>query len=201
MMDKRFLIGNLILFIVAMSYAQPTIRLAGVVVDRETLDPIYGSTIFNKSRVGGAVTDSTGFFLTEVMPGDTIEFRDVRYITTSFVVPEVLQSTDYGIIQMMAPKAVMLKEVSVYSFPSERAFKEAFLAAKPPKNMTQRSEEAKQDLMTTIKESYDDDKYFYEMWSDRRLYELTGQIQPNHWLDPFRWSEFIERQFVKPEED
>ncbi|REE05571.1 peptidase associated/transthyretin-like domain-containing protein [Marinoscillum furvescens] len=200
-MNKRFLIGVIAMLVVTLAWTQPTIRLAGVVVDQETLDPIFGTTIFNKSRVGGAVTDSAGFFLTEVMPGDTLEFRDVRYVTSTLVVPEILQATDYGIIQMMAPNTVMLEEVSIFSFPTEREFREAFLASRPPKNLQQRAEEAKQDLMKTIKESYEDDKYFYEMWSDRRLYELTGQIQPNHWLDPFRWSEFVERQFAKPEKD
>lgn len=182
----------LLLLIGQLTYSQQSIRLTGVTLDRELFKPIQGATIFNKTRGGGAVSDSVGFFSLSVQPGDTLVFRDVRYTPSTLVVPSVLKQPDYAIIQLLVQNSLMLDEVSVYSLPSEAEFRAAFLKVKPDPTMESRAIQAKKELMQTVKETYDQDKYYYEQWSDRRIYELTGQIQPNHFLDPSRWAEFIE---------
>ena len=171
--------------------AQDFLRFSGVVLDREQITPIDGTYIFNLSGNHEAVTDSLGLFSIEARSGDTLVFRDLRYQPSTLVVPSVLQASDYGIIQLLQPSAVLLNEVKVFSFPSEEEFREAFLKVAPKTDMESRALEAKRDLMKLLKDSYKNDIYYYDMWADRRLYELTGVVQPNHFLDPFRWTELI----------
>ena len=179
--------------------AQDLIRFTGVVLDRDEFEGIYGTTILNQTRGKGAVTDSLGFFTIEALPGDTLLFSDVRYVSSTFVVPEVLDQSDYGIIQLLVSSAQVLDEVVVYSFPDEKTFKQAFMDLETTEPDTSaKVRRVKRDLMKTIRKAYESDKYYYEMWADRRIYELTGQIPPNHFLDPIRWTNFL-RDFMAEE--
>lgn len=174
------------------AFSQDFLRFSGVVLDQERIAPVEGTYIFNSTKGREAVTDSLGFFSIEAGMGDTLVFRDLRYVPSTFVVPPVFQQdADYGLIQMLTPTTLMLDEVRVFSFPTEEEFREVFMKASPQPNMESRALEAKRDIMKAVRESYKEDKYYYEMWADRRVYELTGQIPPNHFLDPFRWTEFI----------
>lgn len=171
--------------------AQDFLRFSGVVLDQETIEPIDGTYIFNLSQGREAVTDSLGFFSLEATAGDTLVFRDVRYSPSTFVVPTVLQSPDYGIIQMLRPNSLLLDEVKVVSFPSEEEFVRSFMDTEPGPDLESRALEVQKRLMEDVKATYDNDRYYYEMWADRRVYELTREIQPNHIMDPFRWTDFI----------
>lgn len=183
----------LLLSLMVTSYAQDLIRFSGVVIDDQEYEPVAGTTILNRTSGGGAVSDSLGFFTVKAKPGDTLVFNDVRYLSSVLVIPEVLDKDDYGIIQLMSVNTHKLEEVRVYSFPTEEEFKQAFLDADPPStpDLNVRAVEAQQNLMQTIKETYENEKYYYDMWADRRLYELTGDIPPNNFLNPFRWTEFV----------
>ena len=175
---------------------QDTIRFTGVVLNRDSFEPITNTTVLNMSRGGGAVSDSLGFFVIEALPGDTLLFSDVRFETSTFIVPEVLDQQDYGIIQLLVEKERLLEEVTIFPFPSEDEFKKAFMAVEPKPDLSSRALDAKRDLMQTLRETYENDKYYYEAWANRRIYELTGEIPPNNFLDPFRWTQFI-RSFKK----
>jgi len=166
---------------------------SGVVIDQEHVLPVEGTYIFNLTASKEAVTDSLGFFKIEALEGDTLVFRDLRYEASTFVIPDGLEKSHYGIIQMLKPNTVLLDEVKVFSFPTQEEFNREFLSVQPRPNMESRGLELRHDLAKTVKENFEEDKYTYEVEQDRRIYELTGQIQPNHLLDPFRWTEFIRR--------
>ena len=170
---------------------QSVLRFTGVVIDQETVEPVHGVYIFNLTANRGAATDSLGFFSIAAKAGDSILFQDLRYEVSKMVVPAVLDQTHYGIIQMLTPVTHLLEEVQVYSLPSQEEFVSAFMKIKVPQAQEEENRRVTMDLMKTVKESYNSDKYYYEMWANRRLYDLTGKIQPNHIIDPFRWTEVI----------
>lgn len=180
-----------LLFFTFSGWSQDLIRFTGVVVDKDQLEPVVGATILNKTRGGGAVSDSIGFFSIKARAGDTLLFTDVRYAKSTFVIPEVLEETDYGIIQFLIQNAVQLEEVEIFSFPSQESFKSAFLGIDAKPDMNMRALEKQRELMETVRQAYKNERYYYENWADRRLYELTGQIPPNHLLDPIRWTNFL----------
>lgn len=171
--------------------AQDMIRFSGVVLDKAAYKPVAGTSILNNTSGGGAVSDSLGFFTVQAKPGDTLIFTDVRYLTSVFVIPEVLDKSDYGIIQVLTENKRLLDEVMVYSFPTEAEFKAAFMDIEPPADLNSRAIDAQKGLMKTIRETYENEKYYYDMWADRRLYELTGEIPHNNFLNPMRWTEFV----------
>lgn len=174
------------------SYSQKDIRFSGVVLDAESRLPIENVAVMNRNTQKGAVSNETGYFSLFVHPGDTITFNDIRYKDEYLVVPFVLDKKDYGIIQIMTKTETVLDEVIVYSFPDYKMFRQSFLEYDPPKNMEDISREATKDVMATIRDAYNNDRFYYEMWSNRRIYEVTGQGEPNNFLNPVAWSNFID---------
>lgn len=177
------------------SVGQDTIRFSGVVVDAQLYHPVEGTVVLNNSIGERTLTDSVGFFSIEARRGDTLMFYHISYLSSLFIIPEVLDQSDYGVIQLLTENSRVPGEVKVYSFPTEEEFKEAFVDPNPKPNLRKSAVEMRKDLMQAIKETYDDEKYYYEMWTNRRLYELTGEIPPNNFLNPLRWTEFINKHF------
>jgi hypothetical protein len=168
-----------------------TLVFTGIILDNDKLKPVVGSTILNQSRGGGAVSDSAGLFTIEAMKGDTLLFSDVRFVNTTLVVPVILTGSTYGIIQVLINKSVVLDAVNVYSMPSEDKFKQVFVSLDLKPTIDQRAVEAKKSLRATLREAYNDEKYYYDIWANRSIYELSHEIPPNYLLDPIRWSQFI----------
>ena len=188
----RIVVIVLCMFLACRSSAQDTLRISGVVVTSPGYKPVIGTTVLNKSGGKVAISDSLGFFSIKAQPGDTLIFNDVRYLNSIFVIPDFLERADYGIIQVMKEDAIALDEVKVYSFPTEEAFKAAFMDLENTITpLESNALNAQRSLMQTIKETYEDEKYYYDMWADRRLYELTGEIPQNNFLNPIRWTEFV----------
>jgi hypothetical protein len=75
--------------------------------------------------------------------------------------------------------------------PSEEKFKQVFVSLDLKPNIDQRVVEAKKSLRATLREAYHDEKYYYDIWANRSIYELSPEIPPYYLLDPIRWSQFI----------
>lgn len=187
----RLFIFVTFLLLSLIGWSQEMIRFSGVVLDSDELKPVFGTTILNQTKGSGAVSDTLGFFSIRAKTGDTLLFSDIRYIKTQFVIPAVLDGSDYGVIQLLIRNEVMLDEVEVYSFPTEEDFKASFMEVNLDPNMEMKVLDKKRELMKTVRQAYENERYYYENWADRRLYDLTGQIPPNHLLDPIRWTNFI----------
>lgn len=188
-MKNRWLIG--LLFVAHFGYGQLKYTFSGMVLDREQSSPIHGVYIFNLNANRESVTDSLGFFTVQANAGDTLLFKDLRYKSSLMVVPAVLKDENYGLIQLMTPMVTMLDEVRIFSFPTQEEFMRRFMEYQPEPNEEDEMRRVQNELMDIIKESYPTQRYYYQLWADKRLYELTGKLQPNHLLDPFRWTEFI----------
>jgi hypothetical protein len=182
----------LFLVITILAHAQNKIRISGVVVDLTSNQTIEGVTIINKSNSKGAVSDSLGFYSMFSLPGDSIQFVDIRYKNTYFVVPPMLISEkEYGMIQVLERDEMMLEELVIFPFPTAREFNRIFLSVVLPKSDEEKVLQVGRDMMTLIKSQYEDDKTYYSMWANRQLYEVTGEIAPNNFINPANWSKFF----------
>ncbi len=168
------------------------INISGIVLDAVTKEPIPLVNIINDKRNTGAVSDTLGLFQLTALKGDTILFSELGYKKSYFVVPEVLDdTTNYALVQLLEEDTIILKNITIYNFPTEDEFMNSVLSLNLKKDLDQRGFEAQRDIMNLIKDTYQDEKYYYEFWRDRRIYEITGRIQPNQLLNPINWSNFI----------
>ncbi len=174
-------------------YGQETkpIQISGTLLDAESLEPLPFVSVLIRNSNRGTVANADGFFTLLAQTGDTIQFSIVGYMPTQLLVPAELTGERYALIELMQKETVVLQELEVYPWPSALQFQQAFFGLKLPKSQEERNREVQAKLQQTIKETYPSEKYYYEQWKNRQLYELTGQIPPNHFLDPRRWAEFI----------
>src|SRR5580704_2266856 len=99
MFKRHLYLALLPLFFFALSnkgYAQPKVKhtqliqLSGIVVDKDSLQPIPFVAILIKRSSGGAIADNNGYFSFIVIPGDTVLFSALGYRVNSYVVPDTL---------------------------------------------------------------------------------------------------------------
>lgn len=170
---------------------QPYVQITGTILDRESLQPASFATVIVKGSYHGTVANAEGLFTLLVSPSDTIQFSMVGYLTSELIVPAGLQGK-YALVELLEKETIVLRELEVYPWPSVSQFNAAFMDVKLPPTEQEKTAAMQRQLEETIKKTYRSQKYYDEQWKNRQLYQLTGQIPPNHFLDPVRWAEFIE---------
>lgn len=176
------------------SYAQetsPSIRISGVVIDADSLEPVSFTAITIKNSTRGTVSDNSGYFSIFAYELDTLVFSNVGYSQSTFVVPPNLPKENYGLVQVMTTDTLLLEEVVVYPWPRLEDFESAFLATEPTNNLKTKSFEAKRRIQQALDTQLSREKYYYNQMRYSRLYDLTGEIPPNNFLNPITWSNFI----------
>ncbi|UII29167.1 carboxypeptidase-like regulatory domain-containing protein [Fulvivirga maritima] len=185
------ILGILLMSCVAM--AQKTahsVRVVGMVLDADNRESLPYVNVQIKGTMYGTSTDNSGYFTVFLNPGDTLKFSSIGYNEGVFIMPFELTSDHYSLVQLMRKETVLLNEVVVFPWPSVDSFEEAFLDTKPKKGMADLVHEVRRDMHETLKENQKSD-YYYDQMRYNRLYELTGQMPPNNFLNPVRWSNFF----------
>lgn len=112
--NRQFLYTGALLplFLLLLAGLQPVraqVKLSGMVVDADTKTGLPAVTIINKRSRSGTLSNESGRFFIEAMPGDTIEFSMLSYYKKEVVAP--LESTS---INVYMPRRVFgLQEVNV----------------------------------------------------------------------------------------
>ncbi len=192
-MKKSFFCLIFLLATISPGFSQqpPSIQITGTLLDKETLDPLQFASVVVTSSYHGTITSSTGLFTLLVHPGDTVKFSILGYKSTEMVIPYGMKESRYGLLELMEKSTILLKEVNVYPWPTPSQFNSAFLDVKLPPTEEEKTNQMQKELETTIRETYESQKYYDEQWKNRHIYELTGQIPANRFLDPGRWQDFI----------
>ena len=164
---------------------------SGVVVDRASREIVPNATVKNKTRNIDVLADSTGFFRVEAQEGDTLIFEAMLYRPSSFVVPENFNGRQFAFIAGLRQDAVLLEEVTVHDFPTERQFEEAFLSV-DPENVVEKTAALNEGLNIVTADRTNMQDYILEYNREHMVYEITGNTQPNNFLNPERWVQFIE---------
>ena len=137
------------------------------------------------------MSDNNGYFSIFANELDTLEFSNVGYRTSTFVVPPNLPKEKYGLVQVMQKDTLILEEITIYSWPAPQDFTQAFLSLETKPDLHTRSFEASRKLQKTLDRQLAKEKFYYDQMRYSRLYELTGEIPPNNFLNPITWSNFI----------
>lgn len=165
---------------------------SGVVVDRLSSEIIPQATIKNKTQNIDVLADSTGLFTIEAQEGDTLIFEAMLYNPSSFVVPEGFNSRQFAFIaRLQQEEAVLLEEVTVLSFPTQQQFEQAFLMVDPGE-LVEKTVVLNEKMDDIMADRTNMQGYILESNRDYMIYEITGNPQPNNFLNPERWAEFID---------
>ena len=167
------------------------LNITGVVLEAENLEPIPFTTVLVDRGKRGTVADNTGYFSFLAFPGDTITFRSVGFQTSNFIIPELLDGDTYSLIEMLVKDNILLDEVVVFPLPDIDYFTRTIVKKDLTESQQQRLFEFKRDLNQLLKQQYEVDSPYYDQWRYAQLYEMTGIVPPNNFLNPMTWSNFI----------
>lgn len=193
-----YFLGIILCLLVTVSWGQgekKLIQFSGLVVEGDSLLGIPGAHVFIPKAGRGASTNLLGYFTIPALPGDSVVVLAVGYKRQSYVIPQdTLQ--DMTVMIHMSTDTLFLPEVEIRSLPSERVFKEAFLALHLP-------DQKKHDYM---KDNLNDQimrrllsesgmsasmNHRYYMQKQIQAIERRYMVQTNPLLDPFAWSRFF----------
>jgi CarboxypepD_reg-like domain len=198
---KYLLSISLVLFFLAVSYnakaqgSKKFVTFSGFVIDGSNDEPLPGAYVINDRAGRGVFTNSKGYFIIDVFPGDSILFSYLGFRKQYHIIPRNV-GLDYSAVVELSIDAKMLKEVKVYPFRTEEEFKTAFLEMELP-NEKERELLEKNYSSENIKRMAANQamgslgNYRYAM--DQQLMHLQGQKQvtQNPLTNVFAWSNFI----------
>ena len=171
------------------------IQLTGAIVESDSLQSMPFVHITVKNNHIGTISDYYGFFSFVAQEGDTIEFSSMGYHRNQFILPDSMGSNSFSIIHVMLKDTIMLKEFTVFPWPTREQFKYAFMHEEIPDNGEER---AKKNLSIEVLMAAaagvpleGSTTYKYELQNRySKLYRGDG-YPPNRLLDPIAWSKFI----------
>jgi len=175
----------------AFSQDEEPINITGVILDAENMEPVPFTTVLIGEGKSGTVADNSGYFSFLAFPGDTINFRSVGYQTSTFIIPQLLEGKTYSLIELMVQENVLLEEVKVYPLPDVDYFTDTIVKKELTDTQKRQLDDFKKDLNSLLDKQYEDNSPYYDQWRYARLYEMTGIVPPNNFLNPMTWSNFI----------
>lgn len=167
------------------------INITGVILDAENMEPVPFTTILIGNGKSGTVADNSGYFSFLAYPGDTITFRSVGYQSSTFIIPELLEGKTYSLIELLVRENVLLEEVQVYPLPDADYFTSTIVKKELTDIQKRQLDDFNRDLNKLLEKQYEQNHPYYDQWRYARLYEMTGIVPPNNFLNPMTWSNFI----------
>lgn len=192
MRNSLIVIALLFLFnFSAFSQIEDPLNITGVVLDAENMEPVPFTTVLIGEGQNGTVADNSGYFSFLAYPGDTLTFRSVGYQMSTFIIPSLLEGRTYSLIELMLRENVLLDEVTVYPLPDADYFTSTIVKKELTDMQKKQLNDFKQDLNKLLERQYEQNAPYYDQWRYARLYEMTGIVPPNNFLNPMTWSDFI----------
>lgn len=192
---KRFIfplvvVGFSLIFVDVVAQKK-SITISGVVMDADSISAVPYVNILLKDTYFGTVSDNSGHFSFLASEGDTLQFSSIGYFDAYFIMPENLNGNSYSLIQLMRKETIVLEEVVIFPWPKYEHLKNAFLNAEPKYNMDDVALEGKRRVKRISKAEYERNKYYYNVYHNNQLYDMTGIVPPNNFLNPIEWTNFI----------
>lgn len=171
------------------------IQFSGFIIDSKTEEALPGAYIQVTNAGRGTMTNTKGYFILNVFPGDSIVFSYMGFKKQFHIVPKTV-GLNYSAVVELQEDAKMLKEVKVYPFSTEDEFKRALVEMQLP------NEKARQILEETFSQEgisrmiamqamSADANYRYGMNQQIAQIQKQGQVTTNPLLNPFAWANFI----------
>jgi hypothetical protein len=172
------------------------VQFSGVVLTHDSLTPVPYTSVSIKGSYRGTLCDYYGFFSFVAAKGDTISFSCLGFKKAEYIIPDSLSGNRYSLIQILLPDKIMLKEISIYAFPSRDQFRQAFMSLNIPNDDYER---AKLNLdQQVLLEKYQtltmDGKENYALAMQRQTAILynSGQYPTYNIFNPIAWAKFIQ---------
>jgi hypothetical protein len=200
--NSAFLLGcTICLFLVfpleakAQTREKKIIQFSGVVVTGDSLKPVPFTNIFVTGTRTATVSDYYGFFSFAAEEGTDITFSAVGFKKAHFFIPDTCHESRYSMIQILFLDTVMLKEATVYAWPTREQFRQAFLnmdnmnddMARAQKNLAK--EEMEIISMNMAMSGQENFKNSMQQYQSRMYY--AGGRPPITIMDPLKWAEFV----------
>lgn len=81
-------------FFISMQVTVAQVRLSGMVADQETKTGLPFVSVINKRTITGTLSNESGRYYIEAIPGDTLEFSMLSYAPKLLIVPMLSSSQD-----------------------------------------------------------------------------------------------------------
>ena len=108
------------------------VQFTGIVATSDSLLGVPGATVYVARTGLGTVSNAYGYFSLAVLSGDSIVIRSLGFATQNVVIPKGCQPKSYSVIIQLQADALLLGEVRVFPYSTERDFRRAYLALRLP---------------------------------------------------------------------
>lgn len=171
------------------------ITFSGLVIDSQTKEPLPGAYITIPRAGRGTLSNSKGYFVLGVFPGDTVVFSYLGFKKQFHIIPKKTD-VDYSVFVELQTDSKMLKEVKVYPFSTEEEFKQALVDMKLPddrerKILAETYSPENIAKMASVHGMTADANFRYGQNQFIKQMENRGQVTTNPLLNPFAWANFV----------
>ncbi|MFL5730075.1 MAG: carboxypeptidase-like regulatory domain-containing protein [Cytophagaceae bacterium] len=173
------------------------IQFSGLVVGGDSAYGIPGVHVFVPISGRGTVTSHLGYFSMPTMIGDSVVIRSIGYKEKHFIIP-YSENDNLSVIIQLSEDTTLLPDVSVFPWPTEQIFKEAFLALRLPeadmdamhKNLN--DQVMKRMMYNTSPDGMMVHKYYMEQQIQRTdTRYMANSYAWQNLTNPFAWARFI----------
>jgi hypothetical protein len=181
---------------------QRVVQFTGIVATGDSLLGVPGATVFVPKAGRGTATNAYGYFSLPVLAGDSIIIRSLGYRNQYVVIPPDYPRQSYSVIVQLREDVTVLPEVRIFPYATEKAFKEAFLALRLPKERGSSSaENLNQDILrrifnnapVTSMGNYRQTMQMQQLEQQRRMGLGPSRYSNNPLLNPFSWLQLIKQ--------
>ncbi len=171
------------------------IQFSGLVVSGDSSYGIPSVHIYIPKSGRGTTSNFLGYFSMPTLEGDTVAIRAVGYREKMFAIPKNIQDDKWSLIISLSEDTLSLPDVEVLPWPTEKIFKEAFLALKlPEQDMNNMNSNLNDQVMKRMMYNMGGDgasnhKYYMNQQitkQESRFFAPTISL-----LNPFAWQKFI----------
>lgn len=179
----------------AQSSAQKLIQVSGLVVGGDSMYGIPGVYIYIPKAGRGTVTSHVGYFSLPVLTGDSMVIRSLGYKEKSYVVP-YSDKDQLSVIIQLTEDTTLLPEVEIFPYPTERLFKEAFMALKlPEQDMDNMHKNLNEQVMKRMMyNTKPDGAQMHNYYMQQQVQKMDTRYQSPSFafLNPFAWMNFVQ---------
>jgi len=176
---------------------RPVVQFSGIITEGDSLYGVSGAFIYIPSTGRGTNTNLMGYFNMPANRGDSIVIAALGYQRQYLVIPEDTSGEySYSVVLKLQQDTLELPEVVINSFPSEKVFKEVFLAMDLPyeQEYANLKKNLNSDVLAALLETQDLDgetSYNYFIRQQAAIAQRQHTVQTNPLLNPFAWAKFF----------
>ncbi|HSZ72053.1 MAG TPA: carboxypeptidase-like regulatory domain-containing protein [Cytophagaceae bacterium] len=172
------------------------IQFSGLVVSGDSSYGIPNVHIYIPKSGRGTTSNFLGYFSMPTLEGDTVAIRAIGYREKMFAVPSHLEDDKWSLIVSLSEDTLTLPDVEVLPWPTEKIFKEAFIALKlPEQEMSNMNKNLNDQVMKRMMynmgaDGYSNHRYYMDQQINKqnnRFFAPTISL-----LNPFAWRQFIQ---------